>query len=275
MADEQFNVSLLDPKSWEEPRELIPVRVSVSRFRWSDPKYNEATDFRPAFPHTGNGPTGNSIQQWDFQLERLDAVYVNEDGSHFVDANGKDIGAEIPVKVYAGVDLQKLDKEGVVRNVQKTRGKEQLIVSGWTKALGSLIPPERLEGMLFMVEHFREKEINNGFFAKNVNLPVETLAPTYVFTGQVQRFKANKRIDVDTGTSGTPTAATVDSATLEEAAVLIGKFLKNETLTAEDCDASTLGHPNFPAQGRIDPFTTAFAAGTVSETLAQYGVKVA
>ena len=189
-----FNLSLLDPSSYEEPKELVPVKVLKSAFRWSDQKYNEGSEFRAVFPQRGEkgGPLGNSIQQWDLQLERQDAIFVHEDGSHFFTQEGVDQGAEIPVIMYAGVDLEKMDKKtGIVHPLAKSRGKEPMVVNAWTRLVGSLVPnPDKIEGMYFMVESFREKEIAPGFFAKNVVLPTDILPPTFAFTGDMQRFKA-------------------------------------------------------------------------------------
>lgn len=269
-----FNLSLLDPSSYPEPKELIPVRVKVSQLRWSDPKYNEATEFRAAFPNRGHGPTGNSIQQWELILERLDAVYVHEDGSHFFDADGNDQGAEVAAIIYGGVDLEKLDKKsGNIHGLAKARGKEAMTVNAWTKLVGSLVPdPSHIVGQMFMVENYREKEIAPGFFAKNVTLPVETLPPTYEFTGTVQRFKAKTADSTDGGTSDGAVqhggqAQTSGAVSQVEAAKLIQQYLSENGLTADGVDVSVLGAPGFPAAARIEPFTTAFATGTLAGTL--------
>lgn len=269
-----FNLSLLDPSSYEEPKELVPVRVKVSRLKWSDPKYNEATEFRPAFPNRGDGygPNGDSIQQWDLQLERLDAVYVHEDGSDFIDAEGNNLGQTVPVIIYAGVDLEKLDKRsGSIRGLAKARGKEPMVVNAWTKLIGSLVPdPSKVEGQFFMVETYREKEIAPGFFAKNVVLPVEVLPPTYQYDGEISRFKA--KADTGGGTTGEAVAQGASQpvqggVSPTEAATAIRQFLQSEGLSADEVDVSILGHPNFPADARIEPFTTAIATGALAGTL--------
>lgn len=272
-----FNLSLLDPSSYEEPKETIPCRITVSRFRWSDPEYNKATEFRVKFPVRGDayGPNGDSIQQWDLQLERLDAVFVHEDGSNFVDSDGKDLGSEIPVRIYAGVDLEKMDKKtGNIHPLAKARGKEPMVVNAWTKMYGSLVPdPSTLEGQFVMVERYREKEIAPNFFAKNVTLPTEQLPPTYEYSGDVQRFKA--KVD-GTGTSDDAVqqgaAPSQGSVSVVDAAKQIDEFLKANQLTADSVDVAVLGHPNFPADARIEPFTTAFATGNVAEVLKENGV---
>lgn len=260
-----FNLSLLDPSSWEEPKELIPVKVVQCGLRWSDEKYNAATEFRAALP--------KPIQQLVLNVERLDAIYFHEDGSHFFGTDGKDLGETIPVPMYAGVDLQKMDKKGVIKNIMKTRGKEQFVVTGWVKVVGALVPnPERLIGMMLTVERYREKEIASGFFAKNVIIPVEILSPTYQFTGTVQRFKASERGASDGAIASAANAGLTNTAGIskEMAAGQIRAFL-NSLPEGSEIDVTTLGHPNFPAQARIEPFTSAFANDTVEETLTQFG----
>ena len=279
MTEEQnppagFNLSLLDPSSYEEPKEIIPVKVLKSTFRWSDEKYNEGSEFRSAFPQRGEagGPLGNSIQQWDLQLERLDAIFVHEDGSHFFATDGTDQGAEIPVIMYAGVDLEKMDKKsGVVHPLAKARGKEPMVVNAWTKLIGSLVPdPRKIEGMFLMVENYREKEIAAGFFAKNVVLPIEQLPPTFVYGGDVQRFKAKLREDgtSDGAVQGGGQAAS-GGTDVSAAAKAIEEFLSANQLTPDGIDVAVLGHPNFPAEARIEPFTTAIATGKLAEALAE------
>ena len=270
IPDAGFNLSLLDPSSYEEPKELIPCRIVTSQFRWSAPEYNKASEFRAAFPNRGNGPDGCSIQQWDLQLERLDAVFVHEDGSTFVDNDGKDLGLEIPVKIYAGVDLEKMDKKtGVVHPLAKTRGKEPMVVNAWTKMYGSLVPdPSKLEGQFVMVERYREKEIAPNFFAKNVTLPAEQLPPTYVYDGEVQKFKAKvEGAGTSDGAVQQGAASAQGGISSSDAAQLIVTFLKENQLTAESVDVAVLGHPNFPADARVEPFTTAFATGTLTKVL--------
>ncbi len=270
-----FNLSLLDPSSYEEPKEIIPVKVVKSAFRWSDEKYNGGSEFRNAFPQRGEagGPLGNSIQQWDLQLERQDAIFVHEDGSHFFAQDGTDQGAEIPVIMYAGVDLEKMDKKsGIVHPLAKARGKEPMVVNAWTKLIGSLVPnPDKIEGMFLMVESFREKEIAAGFFAKNVVLPIETLGPAFSFTGEVQRFRAKVR-DTDGGTTDGAVqggAAPTGGTDVAAAAASINEFLDANKLTAESVDVAILGHPQFPADARIEPFTTAIATGELAKALAE------
>ncbi len=270
-----FNLSLLDPNSYEEPKELVPVEVIKSAFRWSAEEYNKGSEFRAAFPQRGTagGPLGNSIQQWDLQLKRLDAVFYHEDGSHFFGQEGTDQGAEIPVIMYAGVDLEKMDKKtSIVHPLAKTRGKEPMVVNAWTKLVGALIPnPEKIEGTFLQVESFREKEMGGGFFAKNVVLPIEILPPTFTFTGEMQRFKAKVRVEGDTadgdvqGGGSAPTAG----GDVKAAAEAIIEFLSANSLTAESVDVAVLGHPNFPAASRIEPFTTACATGELAKALAE------
>lgn len=259
--EQGFDVSLLDPTTWKEPVEKLPVICRVSRLRWSDPKYNAATEFRPALPRP--------IQQWDFQLERLDAKYALLDGN------------EAPYTVYAGVDLEKLvkHKDGSceLRTVMKGRGKEQLVISSWTKGAGSLVPdPSRLEGMMFEIDFYRQKELAPGFFAKNVALFSRTLPPTFVYNGEVQVFKQSARAEGADGLNDTETvgaAAVAGSAVdVTDAAQRIGAFIRDNGIT--DLDTTALGHPAFPDGCRIDPFVTAFANETVAETLASFGVEV-
>ena len=260
IPEQGFDVSLLDPTTWKEPVEVIPVICRVSKLRWSDAKYNAATEFRPALPRP--------IQQWDFQLERLDAKYALLDGT------------EAPVTIYAGVDLEKLvkhkDGSSELRTVMKGRGKEQLVITSWTKGAGSLVPdPSRLEGIMFEINFYRQKELAPGFFAKNVALFVKTLLPTFVFNGEVQVFKQSARAD-GTGIDDTEvaTASAMNGASIDpaEAAALIAAFIRDNGITA--LDTTALGHPAFPEGCRIDPFVTAFANETVAETLASFGEEV-
>jgi|FLYL01.1.fsa_nt_gi hypothetical protein len=257
MDNQNFNVSLLDPSSWEEPRETIPVRVKVSRFRWSAPEYNRATSFRQAFPYRGEGygPEGNSIQQWDLQLERYDAVFVRPDGT------------EVPATLYAGVDLEKLDSSGVLKPIMRTRGKEQFIITAWTRVVGSLVPdPSRIEGMNLLVERYREKEIAPGFYAKNVIVPIEVLPPDYRYTGPVQKFRV-RATEPATESVSNATESKAGEVSVEQAASLIRQFLASRGISAEKAPVSILADPEFPAAARIEPFLTAIATGGLAEVL--------
>lgn len=268
-----YNLSLLDPNALEEPKETFPVIVVKSCLRWSDPKYNAATSFRQAFPYRGPGYgiEGNSVQQWDLLLQRLDAIYYHEDGSPFPQADGS-APSTVPVIVYAGIDLEKMDKNGIVKGIMKTRGKEPFTLGAWTKVSGSLVPnPSVIEKKLFLVERFREKEIATGFFAKNIVIPIEALSPTYAYTGEVQRFKAKANSDdssVSTAASGIATAG----ASKEEAAAAIAQFLSEKGIDRSKADVSVLGLKDFPPIARIEPFLTAAATGNLAETLAGFNV---
>lgn len=272
--DAAFNLSLLDPAALEEPKETFPVLVTVSRLRWSDPKYNVANSFRQAFPFrgAGYGPEGNSVQQWDLQLQRLDAVYYHEDGSPFPQDDGS-APSTVPVIVYAGIDLEKMDKNGVVKGIMKTRGKEPYVLGAWTKVAGSLVPdPSVITGKMFNVERFREKEIAPGFFAKNVVVPVEVLSPTFTYTGEVLRFKAGRETGdgaVSEAAQGGPATAGV---TKEEAAGLIASFLAEKGIDRTTADVSVLALADFPQAARIEPFLTAAATGSLDSTLTGFGV---
>lgn len=266
-----FNLSLLDPGALEEPKETFPVMVVKSRLRWSDPKYNGATSFRSAFPYRGPGygPEGNSVQQWDLQLQRLDAVYYHEDGSPFTLAGGG-TAQTVPVVVYAGVDLEKMDKSGVVKPIMKTRGKEPFTLGAWTKVAGSLHPdPRVIEGKMFVVERFREKEIAPGFFAKNITIPVKALPPTFTYTGDVLRFKAGRETSEEAVGEAVQGAA---AASKDEAAALIASFLEEKGIDRAKATVDVLGLSDFPAAARIEPFLTAAATGTLDATLAGFGV---
>ncbi len=272
-----INTSLILPGSWEEPKEEFPARIKVFSIRWSDPKYNAATEFRPAFPmrkHTqadGSVVEHNSIQQLDIQLERLDAVYVHEDGSPFTLLDGS-TAPTVPVVVYAGVDLEKLNqKQMTISPLKKTHGKEQFVIAGWTKVYGALAPDtERLVGQMVQVIRYREKDFQ-GYPAKNVIVPSAQLAPTFVYTGDVQKFKANRDVN-DAAVASAASAGLSGGASLSptEAAEKIGAFLKGAGIT--DPAPETLGLPGFPIDARIEPFTTKFALGQGAAVLAEYGV---
>lgn len=272
--DAAFNLSLLDPAALEEPKETIPVLVVSSRLRWSDPKYNAATTFRQKFPYRGPGygPEGDSIQQWHLELKRLDAVYYHEDGSPFPVEGGPAVQT-VPVIMYAGIDLEKMDKNGVVKGIMKTRGKEPFTLGAWTKVAGSLVPdPSVIEGKMFMVQRFREKEIAPGFFAKNVVIPIEVLPPTFVYTGEVLRFKANRETSdgaVADAVSGSASAAGISK---EDAAKLIAEFLDAKGIDRATADVDVLGLADFPPAARIEPFLTAAAMGSLDATLTEFGV---
>lgn len=279
-AAADFNLSLLDPAALEEPKETFPVKVVRSRLRWSAPEYNGPTTFRGAFPFrgAGHGPEGNSVQQWALVLERLDAVYYHEDGSPFDvrDAEGNPTGKTaqvVPVIVYAGIDLEKMDKNGVVKGIMKTRGKEPFVLGAWTKTAGSLVPdPSVIENRFFTVERFREKEIAPGFFAKNVVIPVAVLPPTFEYTGTVLRFKAGREAtdeSVNEAASGGSASAAVSK---DEAAAQIAAFLSEKGISPENADVTVLGLPDFPTAARIEPFMTAAATGNLAATLAGFGV---
>lgn len=254
-----FNVSALDPSTWEEPKELIPVVVVKSEYRWSDAKYNGATAFRAALPRP--------IQQWNLELERLDAEFALLDGTR------------APVIMYAGADLEKLQKDGTLQKIMRTRGKENFVVGAWTQHVGvaNLVPdPGKIIGMKLVVARYREKDITgNGFFAKNVIVPVETLTPTYTYMGDKRVFTQTRPNDVNEGDVQSAAAAGFGGApsiSKEEAAAKIGSFLSANSIT--DLDSAVLGHPDFPAEARIEPFISAFATGSALETLAGFGVAV-
>jgi len=271
-SEAAFNMSLLDPNALEEPKESFPALVKVSTLRWSDARYNAATSFRQAFPFrgAGHGPEGNSIQQWDLQLERLDAVYYHEDGSPFQSKTGGAATQTVPVIVYAGIDLEKMDKNGVVKGIQKTRGKEPFVLGAWSKVAGALVPdPSVLVGKMFMVDRFREKEISPTFFAKNIVIPTEVLSPTYTFTGTVLRFKAGREETSD----GAVSTAVASGGAVDKgaAASAIVTFLAAKNIDANKADVTILGLPDFPASARIEPFLTAIATGKLADTLASFG----
>lgn len=258
-ATPEFNVSALDPATWEEPKELIPVEIVKSEYRWSDAKYNAATAFRAALPRP--------IQQWNLELKRLDAEFALLDGTR------------ADVIMYAGADLEKLQKDGTLAKIMRTRGKENYVVSAWTQHVGvaNLVPdPSKIVGMKLMVARYREKDITgNGFFAKNVIVPVETLAPTYTYTGDKHIFQQKRQDDVndaDVASAASAGFAGTASVSKDDAARLIADFLAANGVT--DLDSSVLGHPNFPAEARIEPFISAFAGGSARETLAGFGVEV-
>jgi hypothetical protein len=263
-----FDASLLDPATWKEPVELIPVRIKTSEFRWSNPKYNAATEFRPAFPETGKGEDGHAIQQWAFELERLDAKYALLDGS------------EAPVIIYAGVDLQGYHKQRdgsyILESVMKGRGKPQRVITEWVKAAGSLVPdPTRLEGQIWMVKFFRQMELGPGFFAKKVTLPDHPLPPTYVFDGTMQTFAQTAKAAAEgDSASGDGPATFSNSETLDPtvAANLIGAFIRDNGFT--ELNSSVLGNAAFPAGCRMEPFVSAFVRGNVAEVLAGFGVEI-
>lgn len=269
-AAADFDVSLLDPTTWKEPVELIPVRIKTSEFRWSSPKYNTATEFRPAFPETGKGEDGHAIQQWAFELERLDAKYALLDGT------------EAPVIIYAGVDLQGYHKQRdgsyVLESVMKGRGKPQRVITEWVKLAGSIVGeagPKRLEGQIWMTKFYRQLELGPGFFAKKVCLPDHPLPPTYVFDGQVQVFTQTAKAAADaeaTGDAGTPAFSNSEMLDPSVAANLIGGFIRDNGFT--ELNSSVLGNAAFPAGCRMEPFVSAFVRGNVTEVLAQFGVEL-
>lgn len=269
-APEGFDISVFDPATWKEPVEIIPVKVTVSAPRWSDPKYNKATEFRPAFPNRGKGPEGDSIMQWDFQLERQDAEYALLDGTR------------APVIVYASCDLEKYSKDRAgqytLSTVMKGKSKEAQMINAWTKAAGNLLPdPSRLVGQFWEIELYRQKEMSGGFFAKNVVLPKQALPPTYQFTGTKLVFQQKAKdaaAEAETTTASSTSAfggAGVDPAT---AASRIGEFLRNNGVGT--LDGSVLGLAGFPEGCRIEPFISAFVGGDVKarEVLSGFGVEV-
>ena len=272
-----LNQSLLLPGSWEEPKEEFPAKIVVFEVRWSDPKYNGATEFRVAFPmrkHTqadGSVVEHNSIQQLDIQLQRLDAVYVHEDGSPFTLKDGT-TAPTAPVIVYGGVDLEKFDaKQGIVRPLKKTHGKEQFVIKGWTEKYGALFPDTgRLVGQNVMITRYREKEFN-GYPAKNVVVPKDLLPPTYVYTGEVQKFKASKDVnDAAVATAASAGLTAGPALSKEEAAKKIGAFLQAQGITNPGPEA--LGLAGFPVDARVEPFISAFAMGNGAAVLAENGV---
>lgn len=274
----EISIGALDPNTWEEPKELIPARIKVSEYRICDPKYMAPTSFRAALPRP--------IWQWDLQLERLDAEFSLLDGSR------------APVTLFCGVDLEKLQKNGQIQKIARTRGKEQFQVSAWTKHFGAaqVIPSvdtgrvygkeygamagkpilqSAMVGQLVVVARYREKDITgNGFFAKNVTEPVETLLPTYTFAGDKHIFvqKRGEVVDGDVASAASAGLGATSSLSKEDAAEAIGEFVRASG--ADIDDSATLGHPDFPAEARMEPFISAIAAGNGKATLAGFGVEV-
>jgi hypothetical protein len=262
-----FDTSLLDLSTWEVPKEIFPGEVVEAGLRWSSPEYNAATENRPAFPYRGPGygPEGNSIQQLVLNIKRLDAVYVLPDG------------AEAPVIVYAGVDLERYDrKTGQIVRPTKTRSKAMIVLSGWTRVVGPLVPnPERLKGMKLEFERYREYDLGNNFTAKNVVLPVKALDPTFTYTGEVLRIKVTREDSIENAEVISALNANGPASTLApigEAAAAIAGFLRGRS--ADSLNAAILSDPNFPASARREPFISAFASGTVLKVLAENGVSL-
>jgi hypothetical protein len=261
-----IDLSLLDPQSWEEPKETFPVEVVVSEIRWSDPRYNQATPFRPAFPYRGPGygPEGNSIQQWDLRLKRLDAVYVLQDGT------------EAPVILYSTCDLEKFDpRTGTFRPLRRGPGKEQMIIEAWTRIVGPLVAapgPARLVGYKVMVERYREKQITPDFRAKNVILPVELLPPDYQYTGQLTKIAVRSEENVaaasgaETGIPSAVAAAATSSDPIAAASALQA-FLLKHNLDANTVTEAILEFPDFPNEARVEPFISLIRQGNLGKVL--------
>lgn len=265
---EGFDISVFDPSTWKEPVEQIPVKIIRSRPRWSDPKYNKQTEFRPAFPNRGKGPEGDSIMQWDLQFEALDREYLLLDGT------------KAPVILYSSVDFEKYSKgrngSYTLAPVLKGKSKEALVINAWTKAAGSLLPdPSRLEGQLWIVDYYAQKEISPNFFAKKVYLPNSALPPDYVFTGEKQVFKQTRHEVEDSTVTASASANAFPAATDPAAAAAkIGDFIRANGFTT--LDTSVLSAAGFPDGCRIEPFVSAFVAGDAKtrEVLAGFGVEV-
>lgn len=261
-----FDETLLDLNTWEEPKEEMYGEVISARLKWSDEKYNAATEYRVALPRP--------IQQFELNIKRYDARYLLKDGT-FAD-----------VTVYAGWDLEKFNrKTGVIERPKKTRSKEMLQQGAWAKLVGALVPnPERLIGMKVKLERFREKEIapastpgGQPFTAKNVVLPVEILPPTFVYTGEVRTIEVKREDSIEN--AAVVSAAAVNGqgtafASVEDAAAKIAEFLRGKNESAASVTA--LNDPAFPTDARREPFISAFAMGpqAVVDTLAKAGVQV-
>lgn len=261
-----FDATLLDLNTWEEPKEAFPVEVVSCRFKWSDDKYNAATEYRGALPRP--------IQQWELNLKRLDARYLLKDGT-FAD-----------VTVYAGVDLEKYNrKTGAIEKPKKNRSKEMLVIDTWTKLVGALVPnPERLVGTKLMVERFREKEIAPGragqqpFTAKNVTLPTQVLPPTYVYTGDVQTIEVKREdsiADAQVAGASAVNGQGASMVSIEDAAAKIADFLRGKNESA--ASVAALSDAAFPADARREPFISAFATGAqaVIDVLNANGASIA
>lgn len=259
--DAALDAALLDITTWEVPKESFVGQVVSARIKLSDDKYNAATEHRPALPRP--------IRQLELNIKRFDARYLLKDGT-FAD-----------VIVYGGCDLEKFDrKTQTIVPPKKTRSKEMAIIGAWTQLVGPLAPnPERLVGLNVKCDRYREYEIAPGrngqppFTAKNVTLPVEVLPPTYVYAGEVQTIEVKREDSIDAAavaTSAELNSTTASMASVEDAAQAIGEFLRGKHLSFATVNA--LNEPDFPASARREPFISAFASGTIFDTLKSHGV---
>lgn len=259
-----FDQTLLDPTTWKEPVEYIPIEITKSELAWSDEKYNAATEFRPALPRP--------IAQWKFELSRLDAKYALLDGS------------EAPVIIYAGVDLETFKKNSQTKQyelgtIMKGRGKPQTVVQGWTAKVGNIASdPGRLVGQKWRIAYYRSKQVGNSadFAMQNVALPHQPLTPDYKFEGDVRVFEQKRKDDGAEGGEQASASAFGGGEAKDPSAAAseIAAFIRANGI--ETLDSTVLGNPAFPTGCRIEPFVSAFVAGDerARDVLAEFGEEV-
>jgi hypothetical protein len=198
----------IDPSTWVEPKQTFPGKIIVSAMRWSDEKYNQATEFRPALPRP--------VAQWDVRVQCLDRMYLLPDGS------------QAEVIRYGGIDLQKWSaRDEAIVPIHAGFQKETLITGEWKRVFGTTEPPEILVGKFAEFEFYPAKRGARGRIMTNVLIPTAVLPPDFTFAGDVELIQVTREQQESRGTDAEATteASTTPEAPAEEVAEQLVNFL--------------------------------------------------
>lgn len=232
----------IDPATWEEPKITFPGVVIVSTYVLAQENYVKENKFRRAI--TEPWP------QWDFRVERLDAIRVETDGS------------QGPSIFYGGIDLRKYNQEAdALVPISSRNGKEFFVTNEHKKVFGTTHPPEVLIGRKAMFEYYQVKTIN-GWPYNKVLVPTEVLAPDYEFTGEKRLIKAREKTEDDGGNNvGSEDAiqSTVETLSEEEAIVAVVQAL--DGLDTNDSSAIGTLIADLPGEVRVGAVVSKLATG--------------
>lgn len=215
----------IDPSTWVEPKQTFPGKIIVSRVRWSDEKYNQATEFRPALPR--------AVAQWDVRVQCLDRMYLLPDGS------------QAEVVRYGGVDLEKWSsRDEAIVPIHAGFAKETFVTAEWKRVFGTTEPPESLVGKFAEFEFYAAKRMGGrGRIAKNILVPTAVLTPDYTFTGDVELIQVTREQEARDGEGTGAEAPTDTEAQLsdEETTRVLVDFLVGRNVAGDNAAAGLIG----------------------------------
>lgn len=247
-----------------DPAISFPGEVVISEFRMASEAYAASVAGRNGIPVADlKDKDGNGIPQWTFQVNRLDAISVNTDGS------------EEPFSYwYTGIDLKKWNSEqGLLIPISSRNRKEQLTISSWENIFGTLQPPTRLVGLKAEFDYWPLKAFGS-FIAKRVLIPTSALDASFQFTGEVRRIPRRPKDDEDQGsgtTDAVPTSASVEAQSSELLDGVKAQVLEAINGLAEDADQAALIQA-IPSDALTPSIVTAITSGNFVTSLVDGGV---